>query len=119
VEKTLIVAGIDPYVGFLHRDDYNQLSMVYDLIEPYRINAETVVFRLFSGKKVNKAHTDAITNGHSLNKEGKVLLVTAFNKYFDEDMIRYCGRNQTRSNAMQFDAHAFANSLIKTGDRRH
>lgn len=114
VEKTLIVAGIDPYVGFLHRDDYNQLSMVYDFIEPYRINAETVVFRLFSGKKVNKSHTDAITNGHSLNKEGKVLLVTAFNKYFDEDTIRYGGRNQTRSNAMQFDAHAFANSLIKT-----
>lgn len=114
VEKTLIVAGIDPYVGFLHRDDYNQLSMVYDFIEPYRINAETVVFRLFSGKKVNKSHTDAITNGHSLNKEGKVLLVTAFNKYFDEDTIRYAGRNQTRSNAMQFDAHAFANSLIKT-----
>jgi CRISPR-associated protein Cas1 len=114
VEKTLIVAGIDPYVGFLHRDDYNQLSMVYDFIEPYRLGAETVVFRLFSGKKVNKAHTDSITNGHSLNKEGKVLLVTAFNKYFDEDTIRYGGRNQTRSNAMQFDAHAFANSLIKT-----
>ncbi len=114
VEKTLIVAGIDPYVGFLHRDDYNQLSMVYDFIEPYRLGAETVVFRLFSGKKVNKAHTDSITNGHSLNKEGKVLLVTAFNKYFDEDTIRYGGRNQTRSNAMQFDAHTFANSLIKT-----
>ncbi len=114
VEKTLIVAGIDPYVGFLHRDDYNQLSMVYDFIEPYRINADTVVFRLFSGKKVNKAHTDVITNGHSLNKAGKELLVTAFNKYFDEDTIRYGGRNQTRSNAMQFDAHAFANSLIKT-----
>jgi hypothetical protein len=32
--------------------DYNQLSMVYDFIEPYRINAETVVFRLFSGKGI-------------------------------------------------------------------
>jgi CRISPR-associated protein Cas1 len=112
IEKTLIIAGIDPYVGFLHRDDYNQLSMVYDFIEPYRIFAETAIFRLFSGKKVNKSHTDEITNGFSLNKEGKVLLVTALNQYLEEDTIRYKGRNQTRANTIQFDAHEFANSLI-------
>lgn len=112
VEKALIIAGLDPYLGFLHRDDYNQLSFVFDFIEPYRIYAETVVFRLFSGKKVNKSHTDAITNGYSLNKEGKVLLVEAFTKYMDEDTIRYKGRNQTRGNTIQWDAHSFANSLI-------
>ncbi|WP_310590786.1 CRISPR-associated endonuclease Cas1 [Arsenicibacter rosenii] len=39
VEKALMVAGVDPYLGFLHRDDYNQLSMVFDFIEPYRIYA--------------------------------------------------------------------------------
>jgi len=112
VERTLIIAGVDPYLGFLHRDDYNQLSFVFDFIEPYRIHAETTVFRLFSAKKVNQQHTDKITNGYSLNKEGKELLVTAFNKYMDEDTIRYRGRNQTRGNAMQMDAHTFANALI-------
>ncbi|WKN29544.1 CRISPR-associated endonuclease Cas1 [Porifericola rhodea] len=112
IERTLIIAGLDPYVGFLHRDDYNQLSFVYDFIEPYRIHAESVVFRLFSAKKVNQAHTNIITNGYSLNQEGKQLLVTAFNKYVEEDTIRYRGRNQTRSNALQMDAHTFANSLI-------
>ena len=112
IEKALIIAGLDPYLGFLHRDDYNQLSFVYDFIEPYRIYAETVVFRLFSGKKVNKAHTDLITNGCSLNSEGKALLVAAFNKFFNEETIRYKGKNQTRSNAIQWDAHAFANTLI-------
>lgn len=113
IEKSLIIAGLDPYLGFLHRDDYNQLSFVYDFIEPYRIYAETVVFRLFSGKKVNKIHTDQITNGCTLNSEGKALLVAAFNKYFDEETIRYKGKNQTRSNSIQFDAHTFANSLIQ------
>ncbi|WP_143959731.1 CRISPR-associated endonuclease Cas1 [Litoribacter populi] len=113
VEKALIIAGLDPYLGFLHRDDYNQLSFVYDFIEPYRIYAETVVFRLFSGKKVNKSHTDLITNGVSLNSEGKALLVAAFNKYFDEEGIRYKGKNQTRSNTIQYDAHSFANTLIQ------
>lgn len=113
VEKTLIIAGLDPYLGFLHRDDYNQLSMVYDFIEPYRIYCDVVVFRLFTSKKVNKAHTDKITNGYSLNKAGKELLVHAFNHYFDVDTIRYKGRNQTRSNSIQMDAHTFANALIK------
>lgn len=112
IEKTLIVAGIDPYVGFLHRDDYNQLSMVYDFIEPYRSYADEVVFRLFSGKKVNKAHTDPLANGLSLNTEGKALLVTAFNKFMEDDPIRHRGRNLTRSHAIQLDAHQFANSLI-------
>jgi CRISPR-associated protein Cas1 len=112
VEKCLMIAGLDPYVGFLHRDDYNQKSMVFDFIEPYRIFVETPVFRLFAAKKVNKAHIDEITNGVTLNKEGKELLITALNGYMEGDTIRYKGRNQTRANAMQQDAHAFANSLI-------
>ena len=116
IEKVLIIAGIDPYLGFLHRDDYNQLSMVFDFIEPYRIYSDTVVFRLFTAKKVRNTHTDTITNGITLNKDGKELLVNSFNKYFDVDTIRYKGRNQTRSNSIQMDAHAFANSLIKKSD---
>jgi CRISP-associated protein Cas1 len=117
VEKSLMLAGLDPYVGFLHRDDYNQKSMVFDFIEPYRIFVETTVFRLFSAKKVNKAHTDEITHGITLNKEGKELLITALNGYMESETIRYKGRNQTRVNAMQQEAHSFANGLIgnKTG----
>ncbi|AQG80463.1 CRISPR-associated endonuclease Cas1 [Spirosoma montaniterrae] len=134
VEKTLMLAGLDPYVGFLHRDDYNQLSMVYDFIEPYRGWADEVVFRLFSAKKVNKSHVDAVSGGRnggakagestpgestpgvSLNAEGKPLLVNAFNEFMDNDPIRYRGRNLVRSHCIQLDAHQFANELIgKTG----
>lgn len=113
IEKCLMIAGLDPYVGFLHRDDYNQKSMVFDFIEPYRTFVETTVFRLCSAKKINKSHTDDITNGVTLNKEGKELLITTLNNYMDGDPVRYKGRNQTRSNAMQQDAHHFANDLIK------
>lgn len=112
VEKALIIAGLDPYVGFMHRDDYNQKSMVFDYIEAYRYFAERIVFKLFSAKKINKAHTDEITNGYSLNKEGKVILVEAYNKFAAEDKIKYKGRNQTRLNVMQMDAHHFANDLL-------
>jgi len=112
VEKVLVIAGLDPYVGFMHRDDYNMKSMVFDFIEPYRIYADEVVFKLFSAKKVNDSHTSAITNGISLNAEGKNLLMQSLIKFLDEETIRYNGRNQTRINAMQMDAHQFANKLI-------
>ncbi len=112
VEKALILAGLDPYLGFLHRDDYNYKSMVYDFIEPFRTFADKVVFRLFSAKKVNSSHVDKIANGVRLNKSGKVLLMESFNEYFEVQKIRYKGRNQSRSTIIQFEAHQLANQLI-------
>ncbi|EIM74527.1 CRISPR-associated protein Cas1 [Nitritalea halalkaliphila LW7] len=112
VERSLMLAGLDPYVGFMHRDDYNMKSLVFDFIEPYRIYAERCVFGLFSTKKVNKAFFNEITGGVSLNQEGKPVLVEQFVKYLDQDHIRYMGRNQSRANAMQMDAHKIANALI-------
>lgn len=113
VEKCLILAGLDPYLGYLHRDDYNQKSFVFDFIEPFRIYAIEVVFRLFSAKKVNKSHTDEIKNGFSLNSDGKKLLVEAYNNFMNNDEIRYKGKNQTRNNIILYEARSYANSLIK------
>jgi CRISP-associated protein Cas1 len=112
VERVLMLAGLDPYVGFLHRDDYNTKSLVFDFIEPYRIYAERSVFGMFSTKKVNKSFFSDITGGVSLNADGKPALVETFVKYLEQENIRYMGRNQNRANAMQMDAHKFANSLI-------
>lgn len=115
IEKALVIAGLDPYIGFMHRDDYNQTSFVFDFIEPYRIIGDTVIFRLFTAKKVKIEHTDKIYNGkgYSLNKAGKQLLIEHFNNYFEEMKIRYKGRNQNRANALQMDAHQFANQILK------
>ncbi len=114
VEKALIIAGIDPFVGFLHRDDYNQKSMVFDFIELYRIYAEEVVFKLFSAKKVNKKHTDEITGGVSLNKEGKLLLMDSLNKFLEDEKILFKNKKQARQNIIRLQAHAFASRLLKT-----
>ncbi|HHH53137.1 MAG TPA: CRISPR-associated endonuclease Cas1 [Bacteroidetes bacterium] len=113
VEKALVIAGLDPYTGFMHRDDYNTKSLVFDFIEPYRIIAEEVVFKLFSAKKVNSSQFDEMAKGYMLNKTGKAIMVEKFFKFFEEEKIKYKGRNQSRSNALQMDAHDFANSLIK------
>lgn len=113
VERALMLAGLDPFVGFMHRDDYNTKSLVFDYIEPYRIHADRFVFRLFTGKKINKAYFEDFTGGVSLNKEGKAFFVAPYLEYLNSDKIRYKGRLQTRMNAMQLEAHRFANSLIE------
>jgi CRISPR-associated protein Cas1 len=117
VEKGCIIAGLDPYVGFIHTDHYNKKSMVFDLIECYRVWAEEVVVNLFAGRKVKVEHFDAVPNGFTLNKEGKALLITDFNAFLD-DSIRYRGRNIKRDNIIQFDCHRIANSLIQNTDDR-
>lgn len=113
IERALMLAGLDPYVGFMHRDDYNTKSLVFDYIEPYRIHAERFVFRLFTGKKINKAYFDKLANGFALNKQGKEFFVAPYLEYLDSEKIRYKGRLQTRMNAVQLDSHRFANSLIE------
>jgi len=111
IEKACIIAGLDPYVGFIHTDHYNKKSLVFDLIENYRIWADEVVVNLFAARKVRVEHFDKIPNGLTLNKEGKALLLIGFNSFMDES-IRYRGRNIKRKNIIQFDCHRIANQLI-------
>lgn len=112
VEKALMIAGIDPYVGFLHRDDYNQRSMVYDFIEPYRLWIDKVVLGLFTRKQVRETHYDQLANGITLVKPGKELLLAAITDYLDVRKVSYRQRRLTRKHALQLDAHRFAQELI-------
>lgn len=112
VEKACIIAGLDPYIGFIHTDHYNKKSLVFDIIENYRIWADEIVVNLFASRKVRTECFDKIPNGLTLNKEGKAVLLTSFNEFMDES-VRYKGRNIKRDNIIQFDCHRFANTLIE------
>lgn len=115
VEKACIIAGLDPYVGIIHTDNYNKKSFVFDLIENFRIWADETVVNLFAGRKVKQEHFDKLENGFTLNKEGKALLIQNFTEFLDES-IRYNGRNIKRVDIMQYECHRIANSLIKQNE---
>ncbi len=112
VEKACIIAGLDPYIGFLHTDNYNKKSLVFDLIEMFRIFTEETVVYLFSGRKVKVEYFDEVKGGFTLNKEGKAVLIESLNKTLAET-IRYRGRNIQKRNIIQFECHAVANRLIQ------
>ncbi|MBN2747803.1 MAG: CRISPR-associated endonuclease Cas1, partial [Bacteroidales bacterium] len=46
IEGALIKAGIDPYIGVFHREDYNRPVLVFDVIEKYRVWIDYVVINL-------------------------------------------------------------------------
>jgi CRISPR-associated protein Cas1 len=112
VEKGCILAGLDPYIGFIHTDNYNKKSLVFDLIEMFRILVDKTVIYLFSKRKIKKEYFNQITNGLSLNQEGKVVLITALNEIL-EKKVRYRGRNIKNRNIIQFECHRIANNLLK------
>lgn len=111
VERACILAGLDPYVGLLHTDNYGKRSLVFDLIEPYRYLADSTVFYLFSGRRVKQEYFDTIPGGLSLNKEGKAVLMGSFNELL-EKAVRYRGRNIKHRDIIQFECHRLANRLL-------
>jgi len=112
VEKACIIAGLDPYVGFLHTDDYNKKSLVFDLIEMFRIFADQTVVHLFSGRKVKVEFFEQVKGGYTLNRDGKAVLIGALNNTLDTS-VRYRGRNIQRRNTIQLECHRIANEMLK------
>ncbi len=115
VEKACVIAGLDPFVGIMHTDNYNKKSLVFDLIENYRDYGLRVVFSMFSRKKVNQSFFEKIKGGMKLNRDGKKALLVELSEYFDKT-TNYDGRNITHLNIIQHDCHKIANKLIGRGE---
>ncbi|MBU0992180.1 MAG: CRISPR-associated endonuclease Cas1 [Proteobacteria bacterium] len=111
IEKACILAGLDPYIGFLHADNYNKKSLVFDLIEPFRIFAEQTAIYLFTGKKIRDEYFDLSETSATLNQKGKPVVVDAINQHLEET-VRYRKRNVKRKHLPQHEAHRLANILL-------
>jgi len=111
VERACILAGLDPYIGFIHTDNYNKKSLVFDLIEMFRVWVDETVIFLFTKRKVKKEYFEEVHGGVSLNKEGRAFLIQALDEKFDKT-VKYKGRNMKVRNIIQSECHGIANRLI-------
>ncbi|MEG0307882.1 MAG: CRISPR-associated endonuclease Cas1 [Clostridium sp.] len=112
VESSCIIAGLDPYIGIMHTDNYNRTALVFDLIEMYRGYMDEVVFSLFSKRQVKQDMFDKVEGGGFwLNKLGKQTLIEAVNNRFEEK-IKYKGRIIKLNNVIQYDCHNIANRIL-------
>ena len=111
VERACVLAGLDPYIGLLHTDNYNKKSLVFDLIENFRIWAEETVMAMFAAREVKESMFDKLKNGFTLNKDGKAALLSRYIKFLEES-IRFRNRNIKRLDVVQLVCHRIANRLI-------
>lgn len=117
VEQALIVAGIDPYIGVFHRDEYNRPVLVYDFIEQYRVWAEFVVVDLCMQRAVFLEFFEVENGVYWLDSSGKRVLIQTLNDYLAES-IPLDKQNRSRANHIRRHAEEFAQYLktFKTED---
>lgn len=122
VERASILAGLDPCLGFLHTDNYAKPSLVYDLIEPFRILGDRAVLLLFTGRRVQQGWFEDVPGGVALSKDGRGGFLSSFNERL-EKRVRYPvknkpgkSRNVRQRDVIQFEAHALANLLLGKED---
>ena len=89
IEGALIKAGIDPYVGVMHRDDYNRPVLVYDVIEIYRVWVDYVVYTLILQNVVSEEFYSVKDDGsYWLEGLGRRVIIQSLNDYLDEKITQ-------------------------------
>lgn len=113
IEGALIKAGIDPYVGIMHRDNYNRPVLVYDVIELYRIWIDYVVFSLVMQDVITDEYYSVKEDGSFwLEPLGRRVLIQSVNDYL-EDVVEQKGLERSRSYQIQLYAQKLAQIFKK------
>lgn len=103
VERAIVLAGLDPYAGFLHVDRSGKPSLVLDLIEEFRTAA------------VDRAMLGLVNKGSALNLDEKGKLDPPTRKLIADKVlerldapVRYAGKQSTLRSALQSQARHLA-----------
>lgn len=107
VEGALIKAGIDPYVGIFHRDDYNRPVLVYDVIERYRVWVDYVAVQLCRQEAFPEECFVERNGAIWLEGLGKRILIQSINDYLAE-VVALNGMERSRAVHIQQYAHQLA-----------
>lgn len=113
VESGLIKAGIDPYIGVLHRDEYNRPVLVYDVIELYRVWVDYVVFSLLAQEVVTEDYYSRREDGSCwLESLGRRVIIQSVNDYLDE-VVTHEGINRSRGTLIDLYCQELAQKFKK------
>jgi CRISPR-associated protein Cas1 len=113
IEGALIKAGIDPYVGVMHRDDYNRPVLVFDIIELYRIWVDYVVYMLLAQQVVTDEFYSVREDGsYWLEPLGRRVLIQSLNDYLEE-VVTLNGSQRSRLTQISLYAQSLAQKFKK------
>jgi len=114
VEGSLIKAGIDPYVGVMHRDEYNRPVLAYDVIEKFRVWVDYVVIGLCLQEVINEdCFTIRADGSYWLESNGRRILIQSVNDYMSE-VINIRGNERSRETHIDLYSQSLAQLFLKS-----
>ena len=112
IEAELIRAGIDPYIGVLHREDYNRPVLTFDIIEKYRIWIDFVVVNLVNYEAIDEECYSVKEDGsYWLENLGKRILIQSVNDYLEET-IKFKTEKHSRTKEIADFSRKLAKKLL-------
>ena len=112
VERALVLAGLDPYAGFLHADRPGKPSLVLDLIEEFR---QTVVDRTVIGLVNRDMAIDLDEEGRLTEKVRKRLAEKVLERLAATEL--YEGKRHALRHILQCQARHMATYLRGEGEQ--
>lgn len=111
IEGALIKAGIDPYIGVMHRDDYNRPVLVFDVIELYRVWVDYVVFSLMCQDIISDEYYSVRSDGsYWLESLGRRVVIQSLTDYLD-DIVTVKGVSRSRETQISLYAQNLAQTF--------
>ncbi len=89
IENAIFIAGMDPFLGLLHADDYNKPTFVYDLIEPFRPWVDRLLLNSILANEISEAYFMEKNQGYWLSKPGKRYFIPLFDEFFAQRTLMH------------------------------
>lgn len=113
VEHSLVLAGVDPFIGILHTDDYGKPALLLDFIEQFRFLALEQTTSLFTKKLVTDDFFVVEGDKLFLSKEKKKIIVSEFYKRLEHSEPVAGNRTFTHRTYINFLAKELASTLLE------
>ena len=113
VESALIKAGIDPYIGVFHREDYNRPVLAFDVIEIFRVWIDYVVVSLCMQKAIDEDCYSIKDGAYWLENLGRRILIQSVNDYMDQ-VVMLNALERSRASHIDLYAQQLAQMFLNT-----
>jgi len=108
--RALVLAGLDPYAGFIHVDRSGKPVLVFDFIEMFRFTVDTTVLYL-----LRKGWRPVVNNG-LLDYESRKRIIEALSDFLDNTRVQYTSESSiTLRQAIKKAAYSLASYLRGDG----
>ncbi|MBU1821086.1 MAG: CRISPR-associated endonuclease Cas1 [Bacteroidetes bacterium] len=111
VETAVYTAGLDPFLGIFHTDQYQKPTLAFDLIEPFRPWADRFLVERFWADEIREGYFVRKGTAVYLSKAGKQYLIPLFLEHLN-DKTTFNGQVAPRKTLIQRRAGELALMLL-------